>query len=238
MLMGHMPPCIPASGPPCPVAAVIFDLDGVLVSTEELHFQAWRHLASELGIDLDRHAAGWRKAGGHRHGLEMVLALGGRTCTEAESIELAERKDGYYRELLSSLSPLDVLPGVEPVLTGLAQAGTAMAVGSSSRNARSILDRIGLLDRFTVVADGSEISRPKPDPEVFLLAASRLGVDPARCVVVEDSPIGIAAALAAGMRVVALGEARDCPGAMRRASGLEALAARQILCADPDPSGQ
>jgi beta-phosphoglucomutase len=145
--------------------------------------------------------------------LEIILEKAGRSYTADEKQEMAGRKNNYYRQLLESLSPANILPGVMGLLDGLRQEGVRIAVGSSSRNTPVIMGKIGLARAFDAVADGNEIVNSKPDPEVFLLAAQKLVVEPARCLVVEDALSGVAAARAAGMRVAAVGSAANSPQA-------------------------
>ncbi len=202
------------------IAAVIFDLDGVIVSTDEYHFQAWKRLADEEGIPFTR-ADNERLRGVSRmESLAIILEKSTRRYTESQKVEMAERKNAYYRESLRALSPGDILPGVEAVLSGLKGRGIKVAIGSSSKNAGPILKAVGLADAFDVVVDGTHISRSKPDPEVFRLAGERLGVPAERCLVVEDADAGVEAGLAAGMPVLAVGSAVAHPRATLKAENL------------------
>ena len=214
------------------IAAVIFDLDGVIVSTDEFHFQAWKQLADAEGIPFERHDNDRLRGVSRMGSLDIILERAARTYSDAEKIEMAERKNVFYRELLKDLSPADILPGVEAVLNGLRARGVKMAVGSSSRNALSILQAIGLADAFDAVVDGTHIRRSKPDPEVFTLARERLGISPGRCLVVEDAEAGIDAGLAAGMKVLAVGSAASHPGATLRADDLAHITLDEILLID------
>lgn len=195
------------------IAAVIFDLDGVIVSTDEFHYLGWKRLADEEGIPFDRSINERLRGVSRMESLEIILEKAGRSYTADEKQEMAGRKNNYYRQLLESLSPANILPGVMGLLDGLRQEGVRIAVGSSSRNTPVIMGKIGLARAFDAVADGNEIVNSKPDPEVFLLAAQKLVVEPARCLVVEDALSGVAAARAAGMRVVAVGSAANSPQA-------------------------
>lgn len=191
--------------------AVIFDLDGVIVSTDEYHYLAWKKMSDQEEIPFDREVNNRLRGVSRRESLEIILENSNRSYREDEKIELAERKNRYYQELLRQVNPDDLLPGVTEVLACLKQNGIRTAIGSSSRNARLILGQTGMLKAFDAIADGNDIARSKPDPEVFLLAAARLGVSPAACVVVEDAVAGIEAAHDAGMLVVGVGPA--CAGA-------------------------
>ena len=161
--------------------------------------------------------------------LEILLERATRSYTLAEKQEFCERKNGYYRALLERLSPADILPGVLTLLPELKARGIKTAIGSSSRNCPTILERVGLTGRFDAVVDGNHITRTKPDPETFLLAAQRLGSPAGNCLVVEDAEAGVSGAVAAGMKVLAVGFASNDPRANRHARDLAALSADEIL---------
>ena len=184
---------------------MIFDLDGVLVSTDDCHYRAWKRMADEEGIYFDR-AINQRLRGVSRmESLDIVLKLAKQPYTEEQKEVLAARKNGYYRALLETLSADDILPGTMPLLTVLKERSIRTAIGSSSKNTPLILRKIGLDQSFDAVADGNEITHSKPDPEVFLLAAKKLMVAPQDCVVVEDAEAGIDAAVTAGMKSIGVG---------------------------------
>lgn len=205
---------------PHPLLAVLFDLDGVIVSTDQLHFRAWKRLANEEGIPFNQHDNERLRGVSRMESLEILLEKAATPYSDAQKEAMAERKNNFYRESLKSLSPADILPGVLDVLKHLRHRGIRVAIGSSSKNAGPILQAIGLENAFDVVVDGTHIYRSKPDPEVFLLAAKRLDVAPANCLVVEDADAGIEAALAAGMPVLAVGSAASHPKATFRAPDL------------------
>ncbi|HOQ85487.1 MAG TPA: beta-phosphoglucomutase [Phycisphaerae bacterium] len=194
------------------IDAVIFDLDGVLVRTDELHYRAWKVIADAEGIEFDERINDQLRGVSRMESLEIILRRATRAYTPEEKQALAERKNAIYRDLLQSLCPADVLPGVNELLSGLSARDVALAVASSSKNARTILDRCGLTQRFGVIVDGNDISRSKPDPQVFLMAAEKLGIPPERCLVVEDAEAGILAARRAGMHVFGIGTPRNLPG--------------------------
>lgn len=185
--------------------AVIFDLDGVIVSTDEYHYQAWQRMADEEGIYFDRTINENLRGVSRMESLEIVLKRSEKAYDEAEKLKLAQRKNTYYQDLLNHVTPADILPGVMPILQELRARGVKMAIGSSSKNAPFIMEKIGLTSWFDAVADGNGIQNSKPDPEVFLLAATMLGLAPEECVVVEDADAGIEAALAGGMNAVGVG---------------------------------
>lgn len=192
--------------------AVIFDLDGVLVTTDELHYQAWKRLAGELGITGFTKEDNLRQRGVSRmESLEIVLEKADRPYTGEEKRALAERKNGYYVESLQALDESALLPMARETLLSLRAGGTLVAVGSASRNALFILEHIGLLPLCDAVASGFDTTRSKPDPEVFLVAAKKLGVSPELCLVVEDADAGIVAGHAGGMLTLGVGPARKNP---------------------------
>lgn len=187
--------------------AVIFDLDGVIVSTDDCHYEAWKRLADDEGIYFDRDINKRLRGVSRMESLAIILERSDKVYSAAERERLAEIKNDYYRKLIADLTPARILPGVTTFLSDLRKAGLKLAVGSSSKNTPLILDRIGMAHFFDAVADGNEITKSKPDPEVFLLAARKLGVPPENCAVVEDAEAGIEAALAGGMLVLGVGAA-------------------------------
>jgi beta-phosphoglucomutase len=214
------------------IKAVIFDLDGVIVSTDEYHFQAWKRLADSLGIPFGRELNDRLRGVSRMESLEIMLEKSAKRYSLDEKRELTERKNAYYRELLKGLSPADILPGVVEMIKELKDRQVKVAIGSSSKNARSILRAVGLEDEFDVIADGNHVTRSKPDPEVFTIARTRLGISPDECLVVEDAPAGVEAGLAAGMEVLAVGAAAGHPRATRCAENLSCISADELLLAD------
>lgn len=185
---------------------VIFDLDGVLVSTDELHYQAWKRLAEEIGITEFGREDNERQRGVSRMAsLEVVLEKGNTEYTEEEKIELADRKNGYYVEMLEELDDSAVLPGAFDTLKMLKEKGVLTAVGSASKNAPLILEKTGLLPMIDKISCGIDVTKSKPDPEVFLVAASKLELAPSKCLVVEDAAAGVEAAKAGGMKSLGVG---------------------------------
>lgn len=188
------------------IKGVIFDLDGVLVSTDEMHYQAWKRLAQELHITGFTREDNRRQRGVSRMAsLEIVLEKADRTYSEEEKIELAERKNGYYLELLEEMDESAVLENVKDVLEKLKNRGLLLAVGSASKNAPVILEKTGLMPYFDKISCGLDTTKSKPDPEVFLVAAKKLELPPEECLVVEDSAAGIEAAAAGGMKSLGVG---------------------------------
>ncbi len=187
--------------------AVIFDLDGVIVSTDKFHYKAWKQLADREEIFFDKKINNRLRGVSRRESLHIILERSANDYSRAEITEMLEFKNNIYKESLNELSKSDILSNFNELYSILKENNVSMAIGSSSRNTKSILKQIGLLDAFDAIADGTDIKRSKPDPEVFLLAASRLGVNPTNCYVVEDAIAGIEAAKAGGMKAIAINDA-------------------------------
>lgn len=187
------------------IRAIIFDLDGVLCFTDKYHYQAWKALADELGISFDEKVNDRLRGVSRMASLEIILERSDRRYTMREKAAFAEKKNALYRQLLNRMSPDDVTEEVRQTLTELRRRGYGLAVGSSSKNAPFILERIQLASYFDAVADGNDITNSKPDPEVFRKAAEKLGMRPELCAVVEDAEAGIRAAKGANMMAFALG---------------------------------
>lgn len=189
---------------------IIFDLDGVIVSTDELHYIAWKRMADDEGIYFDRKINDRLRGVSRMQSLEIILERAAREYSSEEKTSLAEKKNGLYRELLNTLTPRDRLNGVTETLDNLRKRGFLLAIGSSSRNTPLILEKIGYGDYFDAVSDGNNITHSKPHPEVFLKAAQFLGLEPSECLVVEDAEAGIDAARAGGFISVGIGPAAFC----------------------------
>lgn len=193
------------------IKVVIFDLDGVIVFTDQFHYQAWKKIADEMGIYFDGEINNRLRGVSRMDSLEIILErYEGDPLSQEKKEELAEQKNGIYRELLKTMTPADVSGEVRDTLAALRQRGYKTALGSSSRNAKFILERVGLLEAFDEISDGTNITKSKPDPEVFLKAAEFLGEKPQHCLVVEDAEAGIEAGIAGGMQTAAIGEAVSC----------------------------
>jgi beta-phosphoglucomutase len=205
------------------IKGVIFDLDGVLVSTDELHFEAWKMLAVELGIDKFTREDNKKQKGVSRmESLEVVLSKGSKIYSQEMKEELAERKNNYYKELLEELDERAILPGVTECLKMLKSKGILIGIGSVSKNAPLILEKTGLMKYIDKVSCGLDITRSKPDPEVFEVAANKLGLKYEDCLVVEDSLAGIVAGKAAHMKTLGVGSEYEQLRADYEATGLEA----------------
>ncbi|GHV16608.1 beta-phosphoglucomutase [Clostridia bacterium] len=188
---------------------VIFDLDGVICHTDKYHYQAWKALADRLGVAFDEVKNNRLRGVSRMESLEIVLEDYGKPLTGAEKTALASEKNEQYVRLLQGMSPADLSDEVRGTLQTLKDAGLKLAIGSSSRNARLILTRIGLESFFDAISDGNNITRSKPEPEVFLKAAEFIGLTPPDCLVVEDAQAGVEAAAAGGFDSAGIGDARE-----------------------------
>ncbi|MEE4197554.1 MAG: beta-phosphoglucomutase [Bacteroidales bacterium] len=204
------------------IKAVIFDLDGVIVDTAVFHYQAWKRLAREMGFDLTEAQNEQLKGISRMESLDILLGIGNiGPLAEEEKQRLATSKNEWYRENILKMTPRDILPGVQDFLESLKKANYRIAIGSSSKNAGTILERIGMKDTFDAVIDGTRISKSKPDPEVFLKGARELDIPPEQCVVFEDAESGIEAAKNAGMKTIGVGNPENLPEADLVIPGLE-----------------
>ena len=188
---------------------IIFDLDGVICSTDEYHYLAWKALADRLEIPFDRERNNLLRGVSRMASLEIILEKSDKTYTDAEKASFAEEKNTLYRKLLAQMSPADLSDNVKSTLEALRKTDLKLAIGSSSKNTPFILERIGLGHFFDAVADGNCITHSKPHPEVFLKAATMIGFFPQNCLVVEDAHAGVEAAVAGGFDCAAIGDARE-----------------------------
>lgn len=191
--------------------AVIFDLDGVIVFTDKFHYQAWKQIADSIGVYFDENINNRLRGVSRMDSLEIILeGYKGEPLSQIQKDELADKKNELYRSLLKTMTYEDVASEVRNTLSELRNRGYKLAVGSSSKNAKFILERVGLTDAFDAISDGNNITKSKPDPEVFLKAAEFLGQRPEECLVVEDAESGILAGAAGGMKTAAIGDAVRC----------------------------
>lgn len=189
--------------------SIIFDLDGVICHTDQYHYQAWKKLADRLEIYFDEKINNRLRGVSRMESLEIVLERSDVRYTEEEKAILAEEKNESYRRLLENMTEKDLQGEVKDALRELRKRGYRLAIGSSSKNTKMILEHLGLGTFFDAVSDGTNIVRSKPDPEVFLKAAAFLETDPRECLVVEDAIVGVMAAKAAGMTAAGIGEAEN-----------------------------
>ncbi len=184
----------------------IFDLDGVIVDTAKFHYLAWRKLANNFGFDITEDQNEQLKGISRLRSLEIILEWGKISLSQAKFMEQMALKNDNYLSYISTMTKKDLLPGVSNVIDYLSENKIPFALGSASKNARIILEKTGLIQRFNAVVDGNDVTKAKPNPEVFLIAASKLKIEPENCVVFEDSVAGIQAANTAEMISVGIGE--------------------------------
>lgn len=187
------------------IRAFILDLDGVLTDTAEYHFLGWKRLAEEEGISFTREDNEQLRGVSRRQSLMLLLGDHKDEYTEEDIQEMMARKNGYYQESLEEITEDDFLPGAQELLKEIKARGLKVAIGSSSRNTKTVLENLGIEDEFDAIADGYSVARAKPAPDLFLYAAQQMGVPPELCVVVEDAESGVAAALAGRMVAVGIG---------------------------------
>ena len=187
--------------------AIIFDLDGVVCSTDEYHYLAWKSLSDELGIYFDREINNRLRGVSRMDSLDIILERSEKLYTPEEKQELATVKNGRYVELLQSLTPEDILEGIPEFLAGCRESGIKTALASASKNAPFIIHKLTLEKDFDYIADAASVARSKPAPDIFLAAAEGLGTEPKYCIGIEDAAAGIAAIHAAGMKAVGIGSA-------------------------------
>ena len=188
--------------------AVIFDLDGVICETDRYHYKSWKELADSIGVSFDEAINNKLRGISRMASLDIILGESETLYSNEEKEALAEKKNIRYRELLETMTPKDLDTEVKWVLKEVKNRGLKIAIGSSSKNAKLILERLGIDSEFDVISDGNNIVKAKPDPEIFLKAAEGLGIEPKDCLVVEDAKSGVLAAEAGGMDCAAIGDAR------------------------------
>ncbi|MCF8358848.1 MAG: beta-phosphoglucomutase [Prolixibacteraceae bacterium] len=203
------------------IEACIFDLDGVIVDTAKYHYLAWKELAAGLGFEFTRADNERLKGVSRMTSLNILIEIGGITLNDEQKEKLAAQKNAQYVSYIRKMSPDEILPGVTRFLDELKAAGIKTAVGSASKNTPLILERLKLIGYFDAVVDGNKVSKAKPDPEVFLKGAEELAVHPKNCVVFEDAPAGVKAALNAGMECIGIGLPENLPGAKKVIPGFD-----------------
>lgn len=209
--------------------AALFDLDGVLTDTAEHHFQSWLVLARELEVPFDRRRNDALRGLSREESLATLLGPRFESFTSQQRAAILHRKNELYLQRVDRMTPADVLPGARELLAALRARGVRTAVGSSSRNARRVIDRLEIGGLLDAVVDGNDAPRSKPDPMVFRMAAEALGIATTACVVLEDAASGVQAARAAGMRVIGVGPAERVAGADRVVPGLARLTADDVI---------
>ena len=189
-----------------PIRGMLFDLDGVIVDTAKHHFIAWCEMADDLGISLREEDEENLKGVSRVDSLEWILNQGGLVLDSNTKLALMEQKNDRYLEHIGDMGVSDILPGAEEFIRKSKAMGIRVGLGSSSRNAPTILDAIGLTSLFDVIIDGNRITLSKPDPEVFILGAQSLGLSPSECLVIEDAKSGVEAGISGGFRVLGVGK--------------------------------
>ncbi len=211
------------------IRAFIFDLDGVLTDTAEYHFRGWKRLADEAGIPFTREDNEALRGVSRRESLMRLLK--GRKYSEEQMLEMMARKNKYYVESIQNISPHDLLPGAKELLEEIRAAGLKCAVGSASKNAPDVIDRLGIANLLDAIADGNSVERQKPAPDLFLFAAGELKLPASECVVVEDAAAGIEAGKRGGFYTVGLGPRERVGEAEAMFPSLEGVRLRDILSA-------
>lgn len=186
---------------------MIFDLDGVICFTDKYHYQAWKKVADDIGVYFDEKINDRLRGVSRMESLDIILERSEKLYTQAEKCILANQKNELYKELLYRMTPADLSEEVKNTLDELKVRGRILAIGSSSKNAKLILERLGLDGYFNAISDGTNIEYSKPNPEVFLKATEFLDLAPQDCLVVEDAIAGIDAAVAGGFHSAGIGEA-------------------------------
>jgi beta-phosphoglucomutase len=210
------------------IKACLFDLDGVVVDTARYHYIAWKKIAGDLGFDFSERDNERLKGVSRMESLDILLDLGKIKVDPATREKLATRKNNLYVSYIQTMTPDEILPGVIRFLDELHTGGILIALGSASKNAWSILDKIKIAQKFDAVIDGNKVSIAKPDPEVFLKGASELGINPHDCLVFEDAQAGIDAARNGGMHIIGIGQPENLKNAEFVIPGFEKMNLDQL----------
>ncbi|MFC5529875.1 beta-phosphoglucomutase [Cohnella yongneupensis] len=205
------------------IKGAIFDLDGVIVDTAKYHYLAWKWLADQRGIPFTEHDNERLKGVSRMRSLDIILEIGGLTLSDEEKEEMATRKNELYLEYIRRMDESEILPGAKEYILTLRDKGVRIALGSASKNAVFILERVGLSELFDAIIDGTKVSKAKPDPEVFLVACESLDLSPEDCAVFEDAAAGVEAAKAAGIYVIGIGSTDVLGDADEIVAGLHEL---------------
>ncbi len=211
------------------IKACIFDLDGVIVDTAKYHFQAWRRLANDLGFDFTEKQNEQLKGVSRMESLDIILGFGNRSLSQEDKLKYCALKNEWYVEFISKMDQSEILDGAVDLLDELIDQKIKIALGSASKNAVPLLTQLGIIDRFEIIVDGTKTTKSKPDPQVFLMGAKGLGVNPNESVVFEDSISGIQAAQHGGFHNVAIGEEDNFPTADFIIAGLHEISYKRIM---------
>ena len=210
------------------IKACLFDLDGVVVDTARYHYLAWKKIADDLGFSFSEHDNERLKGVSRMESLDILLEIGNIKVDLKKKAELAATKNSLYVSYIQKMTPDEILPGVIRFLDELHNSGMLIALGSASKNAMSILDKINISQKFDAVIDGNKVSKAKPDPEVFLKGAIELGIDPQNCLVFEDAQAGIDAARNGGMHIIGIGQPENLINAEFVIPGFETMNLDQL----------
>lgn len=188
------------------IEGIIFDLDGVIVDTAKYHFQAWKRMAAELGVNFTEVENEQLKGVSRRGSIDKILNWGGISLSEEEIEKWMRIKNEWYLEYVAGMQPSEILPGADRIIAEAKALGLKVSLGSASKNSRFILEKVNLIDQFDAIVDGTVVSASKPDPEVFLTGAKQLGLEPSKCLVFEDAVAGVQAANNGNMKVIGVGD--------------------------------
>jgi len=205
------------------IKACLFDLDGVVVDTARYHYLAWKKIADDLGFSFSEHDNERLKGVSRMESLDILLEIGKIKVDLQTKEKLAATKNSLYVSYIQKMTPDEILPGVIRFLDELHNSGMLIALGSASKNALSILDKINISEKFDAIIDGNKVSKAKPDPEVFLKGAIELGIDPQNCLVFEDAQAGIDAARNGGMHIIGIGQPENLTNAEFVIPGFEKM---------------
>ncbi|MCH2082850.1 MAG: beta-phosphoglucomutase [Saprospiraceae bacterium] len=211
------------------IKACIFDLDGVIVDTAKYHFIAWRKLANELGFDFTEKENEKLKGVSRMGSLNLILEWGGIKMEEDKKVEWATKKNEWYKEHILDMGEEEILPGVRQFLNELKAKNIQYALGSASKNAAAVMNKIGLTEEFVTIIDGTKTTKGKPDPQVFQMGAEAMGVQAEECIVFEDAAKGVQAALNGNFYAVGVGSPESLGAAHMVISGFEGLTFDQVL---------
>lgn len=211
------------------IKGFIFDLDGVLVDTARFHFKAWKKLANSIDIDFTEEQNEKLKGVGREESLRKILSWGNKEVAQETFEELMHQKNQWYLEMVDAMTKDDILPGVRDFLNEARRLNLKIALGSASKNAPKILNRVEITHFFDAVVDGNHTTKSKPDPQVFIMGAEALKLSPDQLVVFEDSQAGIEAANTGGFKSIGIGASSNLPEAHKVYSGLENLHPEELI---------
>ncbi len=190
---------------------IVFDLDGVVVTTDKFHYMAWKKLADEIGVYFDEKINNRLRGVSRMASLDIILENSDKVYSQSQKEAMANQKNGYYINMIEMMDSSSVIDGAVEFINHVKSCGIKTAIGSSSKNARKILEKTKITDLFDAIADGNDILNSKPEPDVFIAAINKLGIMPEECLVVEDTQAGVEAGIRAGADVMGVGDAQNSP---------------------------